>query len=104
MDYRTARKIADSAVSDTTSPIHAAIGGTASDLAAAEQSIRAGIRSVRSTLDGVERKLDAHPDGDARLNDLGELQHHGPALDVAVVRYMGVRRQLDTLLRLAADL
>ncbi len=47
-----------------------------------EESIQARIRSIRSVLDDIERKVAAG----YQLNDLGELQSRGMDLDVAVIK------------------
>jgi hypothetical protein len=47
-----------------------------------EQSIRQRARSIRSTLDLIEQKLDAH----LMLNPSGELQSQGPELDLLIAK------------------
>jgi hypothetical protein len=107
MNSADARKIADASGAPKDGPLYNKIGGAATDLAATDNAIRSLIRQIRSDLEGIERQLDRPVGGETnkpRLNDLGQLQSRGPAIDVAVSRYCAQQKALDALLHLASQL
>ena len=107
MNYADARKIADASGAPKDGPLYNHIGGAATSLAATEDGIRRLIGHIRSDLEGIERQLDRPSTRETYrplLNDLGELQSRGPAIDVAVGRYCEQQRALDALLHLASQL
>jgi hypothetical protein len=103
MNYADARRIASQSGAPEDGDLYNAIGGAASDMAAAESSLRDAIRSLRGNLDSVEQQLD-RPDRQPLLNDLGELQGRGPAFDVSVAKFCARQHELQTLLHLASRL
>lgn len=104
MDYASARKIADKSGAPKNGPLYDTIGSAATDLSTAESSIRGKIKNIRHILNSVENALDAHPEGDALLNELGELQSRGPDFDLAIAKYCTARQHLSSLMYLAERL
>jgi hypothetical protein len=99
-DHTAARVIANQSGAEKDSPLYDAIGGIVTDLAVKQNTIHTLIKTIRGRLDATELRLNSDGRG---LNDLGELQSAGVALDVAIAAFNAQRHELDTLLRLASN-